>query len=437
MMHLGDKTKDSEVYKIFQKEIETEIIKGEIVRAKFLAGIFFLFGINFTLFPIFGRKVFVSAFGENFNPLYPPIYFFSIAIYFFINSRVFNVWFARNRPIPIIPRYINAFIETSIPSISILYIGHIREPAVYVMLTPPSFVYFIFIIASALQLNFRICVFTGFVAASEYLTLTFYLLNRSQGYDLIPFISTIQSHIGKTIFLFLAGVLVGYVTSQIERRLLNSFALLEERNRVTNLFGQHVSPAVVEKLLTQSEFTSEIRHVCMMFFDIRNFTNFSESKHPEDVVNYLNTIFDFSIDIINRHGGIINKFLGDGFMAVFGAPISSGDDIQNAVKASLEIIEKVKMEIDNKNIPQTNIGIGLHAGDAVTGNVGSSKRKEYTIIGDVVNLASRIEQLNKNYSSQLLISEDVWSKLSGYSGESLGEVLVKGREKPVRIYKLA
>ncbi|HMV45314.1 MAG TPA: adenylate/guanylate cyclase domain-containing protein, partial [Leptospiraceae bacterium] len=232
-------------------------------------------------------------------------------------------------------------------------------------------------------------------------------------------------------------VLVGYVTSQIERRLLHSFALLEERNRVTNLFGQHVSPAVVEKLLTQSEFTSEIRHVCMMFFDIRNFTSFSESKHPEEVVNYLNLIFDFSIDIINRHGGIINKFLGDGFMAVFGAPISSGDDIQNAVKASLEIIDKVKTEIEKHNIPQTKIGIGLHAGDAVTGNVGSSKRKEYTIIGDVVNLASRIEQLNKSYSSQLLVSEEVWSKLTDYSAESLGEIVVKGREKPVRIYRLA
>ncbi|HMV41414.1 MAG TPA: hypothetical protein PKD50_02700, partial [Leptospiraceae bacterium] len=196
MNTIGNKTKDSEIYKIFQREIETEIVKGEIVRAKFLAGIFFLFGLNFIFFPIFGPKVFIEAFGENFNPLYPPIYFFSIATYFFLNSRLFKIWFNKNRPIPTIPRYINAFIETSIPSISLLYIGHLREPAVYVMLTPPSFVYFIFIIASALQLNFRICVFTGFVAAFEYITITLYLFDRSQGQTLIPFISTIQSHMG-------------------------------------------------------------------------------------------------------------------------------------------------------------------------------------------------------------------------------------------------
>ncbi len=237
--------------------------------------------------------------------------------------------------------------------------------------------------------------------------------------------------------MMMAGIIVGYVTSQIERRLLNSFALLEERNRVTSIFGQHVSPAVVEKLLSQKEFTSETKHVCMLFFDIRNFTRFSENRKPEEVVNYLNTIFDSAIDIINSNGGIINKFLGDGFMAVFGAPISSGDDVRNAVNASLEIIAKIKNDVANGNIPETKIGIGLHSGNAVTGNVGSSLRKEYTIIGDVVNLASRIEQLNKTYSSQLLVSEDVWNTLSGYSGEALGEVSVKGREKPVKIYKLA
>lgn len=436
-MTKDDANNQTEIYKLFKRDIENEIIQGEIARAKFLSAIFFVSGFFFTIFPIFIEHVYYRAFGDKINPYIPPIYFFTISTYFFINSHLFKIWFKKDKPIPTLPRYINAFIETSIPSGSLLYLGTIREPAIYVMLTPPVFVYFIFIFISALQLNFKLSIFTGFVAATEYISLVVYFYFKSEGMPIEIFVSSIQSHIAKTVFMMTSGIIVAFLTSQIQKRILHSFKILEERNRVTNIFGQHVSPAVVEKLLSQAEFSSEMRHVCMLFFDIRNFTQFSETKKPEEVVNYLNTIFDFSIDIINRNGGIINKFLGDGFMAVFGAPISSGDDINNAVKASIEIIKRVQLEVDNKNIPHTNIGIGLHSGDAVTGNVGSAKRKEYTIIGDVVNLASRIEQLNKSYSSKLLVSEDVWNGLSGYSGESLGEVIVKGREKPVRIYKLA
>jgi adenylate cyclase len=143
------------------------------------------------------------------------------------------------------------------------------------------------------------------------------------------------------------------------------------------------------------------------------------------------------IDSINRHNGIINKFLGDGFMAVFGAPISTGEDVKNAVNASLEIVNTLEKMIQKGDIPATGIGIGLHCGDAVTGNVGSADRREYTIIGDVVNLASRIEQLNKSYGSRILVSEDVRQKISDFNCEEIGQVTVKGRQAPVRIFKLA
>ena len=145
------------------------------------------------------------------------------------------------------------------------------------------------------------------------------------------------------------------------------------------------------------------------------------------------------IDIVNRNHGIINKFLGDGFMAAFGAPFSDGFDSRNAVNASKEILQKLKEEIEAGNILPTRVGIGLHTGNAVTGNIGSSQRKEYTIIGDVVNLASRIESLNKQFNSQLLISDMVKEALGDTSIEtvSLGKVAVKGRAEPVEIFKLA
>jgi adenylate cyclase len=238
----------------------------------------------------------------------------------------------------------------------------------------------------------------------------------------------------------LVGLVTGLVSNQIKKRMKRTQKALFEKNRIINIFGQHVSPAVVNKLLDQKgELGSEIRFVCMMFLDIRNFTKFAESRDPGDVVNYLNTLFDFMIDIINANNGIINKFLGDGFMAVFGAPVSDGNDCRNAVRAALGIISRLGEEIEAGRIPDTGVGIGIHAGQALTGHVGSSQRKEYTIIGDVVNLASRIEQLNKTYGSRILVSREVWSAIENgeFRAEDLGAVDIRGHSGAVQIYKLA
>jgi adenylate cyclase len=145
------------------------------------------------------------------------------------------------------------------------------------------------------------------------------------------------------------------------------------------------------------------------------------------------------IDSVNQHHGIVNKFLGDGFMAVFGAPISDARDSRNAVAASLEILQKVEAMSASGEIAPTRIRIGLHAGEAVTGNVGSTARKEYTIIGDVVNLASRLEQLNKQFGSRLLVSETVAEGLDGTVEKVTphGAIQVKGREQSVQVYELA
>jgi adenylate cyclase len=145
------------------------------------------------------------------------------------------------------------------------------------------------------------------------------------------------------------------------------------------------------------------------------------------------------VESVNRHHGIVNKFLGDGFMAVFGAPLSDGRDSHNAVAASREIVARVAEENARGELPPTRIGIGLHAGQAVTGNVGSTRRKEYTIIDDTVNLASRIEQLNKEHGSQILVSETVYGALGDEAGEAvaLGPISVRGLEEPVAVYRLA
>jgi adenylate cyclase len=179
--------------------------------------------------------------------------------------------------------------------------------------------------------------------------------------------------------------------------------------------------------------------VCVMFMDIRDFTPLVESRTPEDIVALQNAVFSVAIDVVNRHHGVINQFLGDGFMASFGAPVSGGEDCRNAVAAARELVTGVKRLADVGAIPPLRVGVGLHAGDAVSGNIGSALRKQYSITGNVVILASRIEQLNKRFGSQLLISREVLRHCGDEAKDAapLGSVHVKGREQAVEVYRIA
>lgn len=216
--------------------------------------------------------------------------------------------------------------------------------------------------------------------------------------------------------------------------------LYEERAEILRVFGQHTAPEVVEALLqTGPALHSRRQRVCVMFLDIRGFTAFSEQRAPETVVDYLNTVFDRTIALVNRNHGIIHQLLGDGFLALFGAPFSRGNDCQNALNAALAIVEVVRDACTENHLPPTKVGIGLHAGEVVVGLVGSNIHKEYKVTGDVVNLAARIEKMTKQYDAQVLVSEAVWDTLDAtrLTAEPLGEVAVRGREEPVRLYRLA
>src|SRR5690349_7796693 len=311
---------------------------------------------------------------------------------------------------------------------------------IYTLFTPAAFLYPLFISLSALRLNVRLCVFTGAVAGIEYTLLALYFIQKSTNTGVEPILAGVPHHLFKGFLLFLTGVVTGLVTVQIRKRILNSFSVVEERNRISRTFGEYVSPEVMGKLMDlKPDLRSENKNVCVMFLDIRNFTGFAEKRSPEEVVEYLESLFEFMIEIVNRHHGIINKFLGDGFMAVFGAPLSDGGDCSNGVAAAREILTRVEEEVSLGRVLPTTVGIGLHAGEAVTGSIGSSLRKEYTVIGDVVNLASRIEKLNKRFQSHLLISENVWESLGEASDDviPMGNVRVQGREKGIGIYQLA
>ena len=238
--------------------------------------------------------------------------------------------------------------------------------------------------------------------------------------------------------LFGGGLAAAFVSQRLRTTIVETIWEMRERERVVALFGQHVSPIVVNQLLHQpTGGHSELRTVCVMVLDIRNFTAFAETRAPDEVVRYLNTMWTFMVRTINEHHGIVNKFLGDGFLAVFGAPFSNGSvDCANAMAAARQIMLELDQLIAAGEVFPTQIGIALHAGLAIVGNVGSADRKEYTVIGDVVNVAFRIEALNKEFGSTLLISEPVRYH-TGIEAEPMPPMMLRGRRESVELFRVA
>jgi adenylate cyclase len=341
-------------------------------------------------------------------------------------------------------RFGYAFIETSLPTLVIIYYATFLGP-VQALLMPSAYLYFVFILLSTLRLDFALSTFTGFVAAAEYAGLALFWGSLDTTVQ-EPMLTSLPQHLAKAVILLVAGVAAGFVGQRVRKSFTRALESLEERARILGVFGQHVSPEVVERLVARgAESRSELREVCVMFLDIRNFTAFAEKRAPEEVVAYLNTIFDAAVEAVADHRGIVNKFLGDGFMAVFGAPIAEGNPCADAVAAGRAVLERIDKLVAEGRIPPTRVGIGLHSGPAVVGNIGSARRKEYTVIGDVVNVASRVEALNKELGSQFLVTEEVWRGSGAEQAASQSDepppsrepLLVRGREMPVRIFQLA
>jgi adenylate cyclase len=336
-------------------------------------------------------------------------------------------------------RYGYAFVETSLPTLVIVYYATFLGP-VQALLMPSSFVYFLFILLSTLRLDFALSAFTGLVAAVEYAAVTLFWASVDTTVA-EPVLSSLPQHLAKAGILLVTGVAAGFVARRLRGSFMGALESLEERSRILGVFGQHVSPQVVERLVKgEAEAKGELREVCVMFFDIRNFTTFAEKRSAEEVVAHLNSIFDTAVSAVVENQGIVNKFLGDGFMAVFGAPIEQDNPCANAVKAGLEVLDRVQRLQEDGRISPTRVGLGLHAGPAVVGTIGATQRKEYTVIGDVVNVASRVEALNKEFGSRMLVTEAVL-RACGRDGDvapiSRDPLRVRGREMPVRVFQLA
>jgi adenylate cyclase len=207
---------------------------------------------------------------------------------------------------------------------------------------------------------------------------------------------------------------------------------LDERRRLHEAFGTFVDPNLVERVLAEgSALEGEELEVTVLFLDLRDFTAFAERAGPREVVSHLNGFFELVVPVLVAHGGHANKFIGDGLLGVFGAPEPLPDHADRALAASLEILERV-----HDTYGEGAIGIGVNSGTVVAGTVGGGGRLEFTVIGDVVNTASRVEAATRATGDELLITEATRARLSAGSVtlEPRAAVALKGKREPVRLF---
>ena len=178
----------------------------------------------------------------------------------------------------------------------------------------------------------------------------------------------------------------------------------------------------------------------VLFSDVRGFTTLSEHSTPEEVVHQLNEYFTRMVQVVFEHRGTLDKFVGDMVMALYGAPLDDEDHAEHAVQTALAMsvaLNELNQEWQRQGRAALDIGIGINTGDMVAGNIGSDTIMSYTVIGDAVNLGARLESLNKDYGTQIIISEATRARLKGrYAIRSLGEVVVKGKSQPVAIFEV-
>lgn len=233
--------------------------------------------------------------------------------------------------------------------------------------------------------------------------------------------------------------------SLIAERTNEMIAGLKERERIKTIFGKYVNSTVANQILGQAggaDLGGKEVEVAILFTDLRNFTPLSERCTPHEVVEILNQYFSLVVKEIHQHGGEVDKFIGDAAMAVFGLG-GGANPCQDALGAALairRILEVINRELAGRQLPGVDNGIGLHYGQVIAGNIGSSERLEYTVIGDAVNVAARLEGLTRSLPSPLAISEEVYIRVGeeARAGLShLGEHTLKGKAAPLPVYGLA
>jgi adenylate cyclase len=254
---------------------------------------------------------------------------------------------------------------------------------------------------------------------------------------------TVTQKMYESSYLFdVSGIVISSILFWAYHTFTSFLSEYRQKLRIKQQFGTYISPHLVKKLQEDPSLLrlgGETKRLTFLFSDIRGFTPISEKyqKDPQGLTALINRFLDNQTEIILKHGGTIDKYMGDCIMAFWGAPLDDHNQVENATKAVLEMresLEKLNETLKEEGLDRINTGAGINTGLCVVGNFGSSNRFDYSVLGDSVNLAARLESSCKEYDADLIISE--YSLVDGYDYEFLDEVTVKGKSEPVKIYTI-
>lgn len=311
---------------------------------------------------------------------------------------------------------------------------------------PPSYLYFFMIILTGLLFDPAISIIAGLVAGFEYFLV--FLLGRESLVkiscpDQLMYqdMTSLQMYGFKAVLMVFAGLLMAVLsrsTMQLVSRILEQE---HARERIDRLFGQFVSAGVKDRIIAENhDLKGEKRQLVVLFSDIRSYSTISEKNSPEKMVEQLNRYFDRMIEVIDRHGGVIDKFIGDAIMATFGGVLPVENPCEAAVKAAIGMQRELlalNREFAMADESPFKTGIGIHFGEVIMGTIGCEYRREFTVIGDTVNIASRIESATKEHGCSIMISESVFQSLSSELKSlfiQIGDISLKGKENRVAAF---
>ncbi|MFA8433302.1 MAG: adenylate/guanylate cyclase domain-containing protein [Marinifilaceae bacterium] len=420
---------------IFREPLHPEFLK---IERKRVGVIVLLFILSFAVIPLLHELV-PNLLRNTVNRpeffrgmiIWAGIFFvFELSMFFRINHAI-----KKNQNIPRLILIPNILMEFSIPAL-VLYQGIKFDQSLLVMEYDGLTFYFVLLMLSAMHLNFRISFLAGVLACVGYFGVSFLGMEMILPEGDIAQMREIYA--ARSLGLLFAGFIAGIVASEIRKRVDSHITTLEDQREIETLLGQQLSQDVARELIEhRNEKVGHKVEGAIMFLDIRNFTAMADHQLPEETIEFQNAIFDPLIRIIEKNHGIIHQILGDGFMASFGIAVKNPQHVQDAYQAGIEIIEIISHLRAGLNGEKTRVGIGLHCGEVITGNIGNEIRKQFSLAGKNVILAARLEQLNKQFNSQFLVSRSVAKQLENDNRlESLGPVKVKGIDEKVEVLKV-
>lgn len=419
-------------------DLNREEVKSEVQRSGMLVVIFsmvlllitanLIFFIDESLIKLYGGP---QAFVPSISALIVFL-FYQVGVLYYLTRKL-----KTERKTSLLFKIVHSTAEVTFPSfIMVYYIDRLHMLSF--VDSPVPLTYFLFIILSILHLDYRVSFLTGALAAVQYSLIVYYGFHHAVVREDFLTSTPENSQYLRAFFYLFCGGAAAFVSVMLQGRLKATFESQQEKNELQSLFGQYLSKEVSRALIEEKGIRKKTE-ATVMFLDIRNFTSFADTHSADEVIEFQNRFLAPVIETINMYQGVVFQILGDGLMACFGSPVENVLHADVAFHASIEILKKVKTLGDNGVIPQTRIGIGLHSGELIAGNIGNEQRKQFSISGTPVIIASRLEQLNKKYGTQFLISDDVLSRISvGKTKVSfVAQEPLKGFEKPVNIYSVA